>query len=210
VCVQAAETASEAVVLKVKGAATAAVPGIATPVNVEVGTKLPQGTVIETAKDAQVEIQVFPGIVSTIEGGSTADISKLTLTTSQGAVTKQSAVIGLKSGSVVSKLDPSKKGINDYSVSTPKGVAAARGTEFKVVLDVNGNLRISVNSGTVVVTSSITGKSVSVTGPASVTMDSVTGEFSEPTSGVSDATTGETTIKESTDSTIVVSPSAGS
>lgn len=212
VCVQAAETASEVVVLKVKGAAKAVLPGSTTPVDVKAGSTLPQGASIETSDGAQVELQVFPGIVTTIEAGSKVDLSKLSLTTSQGTVTKQSAVIGLKVGSVVSKLDPSKKAINDYSVSTPKGVAAARGTEYKVVVTTSGEVRLYVSSGTVGFTEKSTGKTVLVPAGSYVVVDSQ-GNLSEVKQGTensADASNDQTKQQEAKaliDTTIVVSPS---
>jgi len=213
VCVQAAETASEVVVLKVKGAAKAVLPGSTTPVDVKAGSTLPQGTVVETGEGAQVELQVFPGVVTTIEAGSKVDLSKISLSTSQGVVTKQSAIIGLSVGSVVSKLDPSKKAINDYSVSTPKGVAAARGTEYKVVVAANGEVRLYVKHGSVTLTPKNGGPSVVVQAGFYVTVGA-DGTISEPKEATnsdvnSDRATGnDKDAKELIDTTIIVSPSA--
>jgi ferric-dicitrate binding protein FerR (iron transport regulator) len=213
VCVQAAETASEVVVLKVKGAATAVLPGSTAPVEVKAGSMLPQGAVIETPAGSQVQLQVFPGIVTTIEAGSKVDLSKLSLTTSQGVVTKQSAVIGLKVGSVVSKLDPSKKSINDYSVSTPKGVAAARGTVYKVVVTASGEVRLYVSEGTVKFTKDGTTNSVDVPAGSYVVVDA-NGNLGDVQVGSENdvsASADETknkAAKQLIDTTIVVSPSA--
>lgn len=181
VCAQAAETASEAVVLKVKGTATAVTPGSTTPVAVKAGDKFPQGTKIETADGASVDVQVFPGTSATIEAGTKATIEKLTITASQGVVTKQSAVIGVSVGSIISKLDPSKKAINDYSISTPKGVAAARGTQYKVVVMPGGAIRLYVKSGTVSFKNSA-GQTVSVSAGFYITVGA-DGSLSEPTEG---------------------------
>ncbi|HSI08166.1 MAG: FecR domain-containing protein [Rariglobus sp.] len=213
VCVQAAETASEVVVLKVKGAAKAVLPGTTTPVEVKAGSTLPQGTILETAEDAQVELQVFPGIVTTIKAGSKVDLSKISLTTAQGVVTKQSAIIGLSVGSVVSKLDPSKKSINDYSVSTPKGVAAARGTEYTVVVASNGEVRLYVKNGSVTLTPKNGGPAVVVQAGFYVTVGadgSISAPVESSNSDVnSDRDPGtDKEAKEMIDTTIIVSPSA--
>jgi hypothetical protein len=211
VCVQAAETASEAVVLKVKGAATAVLPGSATPLEIKAGTALPEGTVVETAQDAQVQLQVFSGILTTIEAGSRVKLTKLSLTTSQGVVTKQSAVIGLTLGSVVSKLDPSKKSINDYSVSTPKGVATARGTIYRVVVTTDGETRLYVTQGKVKFTKVGTTDSVDVPVDSYAVIDSegiLSGPFE---GGEAVADTDEeknVAAKQLIDTTIIVSPSA--
>lgn len=213
VCVQAAETASEVVVLKVKGAATAVLPGGTTPVEVKAGTMLPQGAVVETAKGAQVDLQVFPGIVTTVGESSKVDLSKVSLSTSQGVVTKQIAIIGLKVGSVVSKLDPSKKAINDYSVSTPKGVAAARGTQYKVVVSTSGETRLFVKNGSVTFTSKTTGEVVTVQANYYVVVGD-DGSISDPKQATnsdinSDREAGsDSDEKEFIDTTIIVSPSS--
>jgi hypothetical protein len=213
VCVQAAETASEVVVLKVKGAAKAVLPGSTTPVDIKAGTMLPQGTVVETSAGGAVELQVFPGVVTKIEENSKVDLSKVSLSTSQGVVTKQSAIIGLSVGSVVSKLDPSKKAINDYSVSTPKGVAAARGTEYKVVVASNGDVRLYVKSGSVTLTPKAGGAPVVVQAGYYVTIGA-DGSISQPTEASnsdvnSDRAPGnDKEAQELIDTTIIVSPSA--
>jgi hypothetical protein len=213
VCVQAAETASEVVVLKVKGAAKAVLPGATTPVDIKAGSMLPQGAVVETPAGSVVELQVFPGVVTTIEENSKVDLSKVSLSTSQGLVTKQSAIIGLSVGSVVSKLDPSKKAINDYSVSTPKGVAAARGTEYKVIVASNGDVRLYVKSGSVTLTPKAGGAPVVVQAGFYVTVGA-DGSISQPTEATnsdvnSDRAQGnDKKGQELIDSTIIVSPSS--
>ncbi|MDF3059100.1 MAG: hypothetical protein K0R17_3315, partial [Rariglobus sp.] len=178
VCAQAAEAVSEAVVLKVKGGALASIPGQANPVELKVGDKLPQGTVIETPANSEVEIQVFSGSTSVIQSGSKVDLSKISLTTANGEITKQTAVIGLSLGTVVSTLDPSKKAINDYSIRTPKGVAAARGTKYTVQVAPTGQVRTFVAQGVVVFVSP-TGKEVTVQSGYVVTVDDQ-GNISEP------------------------------
>ena len=169
VCAQAAETISEAVVLKVSGTAQATQPGAA-PVDIKVGDKLPQGTVITTSSSSEVEVQTSPGSVTTIESDTTADLSKLSITTENGAVTKQSAIVDVKVGSVVAKLDPAKRAINDYSVRTPRGVAAARGTEYRVTVYSDGAVVVAVNKGSVRFTNPKTNQSVLVGTGQSVTI----------------------------------------
>ncbi|CAM3110931.1 FecR family protein [Rariglobus hedericola] len=148
VCAQAAEAASEAVVLKVTGSPVATVGGQQSAI--KVGDKLAQGTVITTSDTSEVELRAFSGSTTTIKPSTTAELSKLSLTTDGGAVTKQSAVIDLKVGNVVSKLDPSKKAINDYSIRTPKGVAAARGTVYVVTVSPSGVVTLKVTAGAVI------------------------------------------------------------
>ena len=153
VCLQAAEVVSEAVVLKVSGSPTVSTGG-QTPVALKVGDKIPVGATITTDDKSAVDIKPFEGTTTTIKAGSTLKITKLTLTTEGGAITKQTAFLDLAVGNVVSTLDPSKKSINDYSIKTPRGVAAARGTQFVTYVTKSGQTIILVAEGTVTVTGS--------------------------------------------------------
>ncbi|MFA6961854.1 MAG: FecR domain-containing protein [Opitutaceae bacterium] len=149
VCVQAAEVTSDAVVVNVSGSAKALLPGKPDAMAIKAGDKLPQGTVITTEDASEVTVQVFTGTSATIKGGTTVGLEKLSLSSDNGILTKQSAMLDLKVGSVLSKLDPKKKSVNDYSVRTPKGVAAARGTIFQVDVARNGTTRAFVTTGVV-------------------------------------------------------------
>jgi hypothetical protein len=65
-------------------------------------------------------------------------LEKLSLTTNNGVTTKQTALINLRSGNLVSNIDPAKRAINNYAVRTPKGVIAAQGTSYSVSVTANG------------------------------------------------------------------------
>jgi hypothetical protein len=171
ICAHAADALSEAVVLNVKGGAVASRPGQTGSTELKVGDKLPQGSVIETPGSSEVEIQVFPGTSAVIQSGSKVDLNKLSLTTANGEITKQTAELNLNVGTVVSTLDPSKKAINDYSVRTPKGVAAARGTKYTVNVGPSGQVRTYVAQGVVVFHNPATGQSVTVQNGYVVTID---------------------------------------
>jgi hypothetical protein len=47
-------------------------------------------------------------------------------------------MLDLRSGNLISTIDPAKRSINNYAVRTPKGVAAARGTSYSVSVTANG------------------------------------------------------------------------
>ncbi len=148
----AAETTTpDATVLKVTGSAKAKLPGQSNDVPIVTGQKLPQGTVIITDATSEVSIQPFDGAVATVKPNSTVEIEKLSLTTEAGAVQKQTAMIGLKSGNLVNTIDPEKRKINNYSVRTPKGVAAASGTVYSVSVNASGS-SFATLSGTVNIT----------------------------------------------------------
>lgn len=219
VCMQAAEVLSEAVVLKLTGPVEAILPGKTEAVSVKVGDKLPQGTTIITSNTSEVDLQVFPGTTSTIRAGTKVDLEKLSLTTSDGVVTKQSAMVNVKIGSVVSSIDPTKKAINDYSVRTPKGVAAARGTIYVVYVLADGSSITYVARGSVTFLNPVTGQSVTITAGSAVKVDA-NGNIGTPSTSLGRELSAElkkgnriqdsdTTVTQGPDTTIIVtSPSA--
>jgi hypothetical protein len=142
---------TNAVVLKVKGVALAQIPGKAEPVQITENQALPAGTVITTGSSGEVYLQPFSGTVTTIKPNSELKIETLSETKSDGVVTKQKSLLNLKSGNVVSNIDPAKKGVNDYSVRTPKGVAAARGTAYAVSV-AGGDTTVAATADTVTFT----------------------------------------------------------
>lgn len=151
---------AEATVLKVTGNATVTIGGATSPL--QVGAKIPVGATITTAAASEVFIQAHTGTVATVKAGSSVSIDELSVTRSGGRVTEEKTAINLKSGNLVSALDPAKRSVNNYQVKTPKGVAAARGTTFTV--SYNGvNYTIVATSGSVQITSSL-GTVVNVAG----------------------------------------------
>ena len=134
----ASEVSSEATVLKITGSVKAQMPGQSGAVELKVGDRIPQGAVVMTGAGAEAFIQPFSGAVSAVKENSTVQIEKLSLTTEGGALTKQTATLNLKSGNLVSTIDPAKRAINNYSVRTPKGVAASRGTSYSVSVSADG------------------------------------------------------------------------
>jgi hypothetical protein len=167
---QAAEVTTEAVVLKLKGTAQAVFPGKIDAVAIKEGDKLPEGTVITTGEASEAELQIQAGTVATVKASTTISLEKLSVTSSGGAISKQTALINLKSGSVLSNLDPAKKSVNDYGIRTPKGVAAARGTVYTVNVSATGAVQVFVTNSTVVFISP-TGESVTVEAGFVVTVD---------------------------------------
>lgn len=160
-CLPAAETTSPAVVLKVTGSPMVSIDN-QTPSPIKAGDKLPQGATITTGPAAEVEFKALEGSATTIKPDSTATLSKLSLTTQGGTITKQTALIDLTAGSVVSRLDHSKKAINDYSIRTPRGIAAARGTIYIVTVTNDGRTIVTVTQGSVEILNTVTGGKTTV------------------------------------------------
>jgi hypothetical protein len=150
--IAAADTVTpDAVALKVTGSVMVQLPGQPNPIALAEGAHIPQGATIITGANSEASIRPFNGAVSTIKADTTVQIEKLSVTTDNGAVSNQTALLSLLSGNLVSTLDPSKKHIDNYGVRTPKGVAAARGTVYDVQVDASGSTFATL-SGTVSIT----------------------------------------------------------
>lgn len=209
-CAYGAEATAQAIVLKLKGTASVVINGQTTPITV--GDKLPQGATVVTGPDSTLDLQAFNGAVATIGSKSTIDLEKLSVTTSGGAVTKQTALLNLKVGSIVSNIDPANHKINDYGIRTPKGVAAARGTVFavEVTRDADGNVTsvtVNVTQSTVTFTyvdSNGVTQSVPVTAgnSAQITVDPKTGKVTGVVVQKGTSTNTNTTVNVKTETTV--------
>lgn len=148
----ATAAATEAKVVKVTGDARVQLPGQTSSVVVTEGMALPQGATITTG-NGEVWLSSFPGATAAIRHNSSVRVGELG-TTEDG---KRKALLELSRGRVTSTLDPTKSGITNYSIRTPKGVAAARGTVLDVSFEQSattgeGEMTVGALSGTVTVT----------------------------------------------------------
>lgn len=142
--------ATEATVARVTGAATVTLPdGSSVPLTA--GMKVAQGATITTGADGDVYLESHAGYVTAIKKDSVVEVNEISVTSSGGKVTEEKTLLDLKSGNLVSNLDPKKKSVNNYQVRTPKGVAAARGTTFSVNFR-GGVYTIAVVNGQVILT----------------------------------------------------------
>ncbi len=142
--------AHEAKVIKLTGSAQVMLPGATTATPLAINAMIPEGATITTAAGAELSIEAVPGVVATIQAGSTVVVEKLAMVKNGDVITEQVATLDLKKGNVVSTLDPAKKSVNRYGVRTPKGVAAARGTVFSVKVSVTGST-VATLSGSVTI-----------------------------------------------------------
>jgi hypothetical protein len=137
--------AQNAKITRITGDATAATvttaDGAKTPLTP--GMTIAQSSTITTGAGVEVSLEAFDGATAAIKANSSVLVEKL------GA---SEAVLDLKKGSLVSQLDPAKKATNKYSVRTPKGVAAARGTAYAISIDFSGGTNFSTLEGTVTLT----------------------------------------------------------
>ena len=168
-CAHAGEATAQAIVLRVKGSCVANIGGQSS--TLKVGDKLPQGATIITSPSSEVDVQTFNGAVATIGANTTVNLEKLSVTTDNGKVTKQTSLLNLKVGSVISTIDPANHNINDYGIRTPKGVAAARGTIYTVTVTASGKVQVYVTNSVVVFINPTTGQTVTVQAGYVVTVD---------------------------------------
>lgn len=151
VCAVAA-FATDAKVLRKNGPGDASFTpagGVKTAIKSAGGENIPEQSLIETGPGAELMIETFAGAVATIRQNSRVVIDELSATT-------RKARLSLKAGTIVSTLDPAKKGNTDYGVVTPNGVAAARGTVYSVTVvpavgAAGSNTSVATLSGTVII-----------------------------------------------------------
>ncbi len=150
---QAADSqATEATVLRVQGSATVLLPGASDSVPLTVGMTVPTGATITTGAGSEVDLKPFAGGMTAVKANTRVDIEELSVNKSRsGKVTKQTAKLNLRSGNLISTLDPARKAINNYGIRTPKGVAAARGTVYAVSVNQTGS-SVATLTGTVTLT----------------------------------------------------------
>lgn len=146
--------AHEAKLIKLTGSVQVQLPGQPAQPGT-VGMAIPQGTVIKTQGNSEAFIEAFNGAVATVGSNSELAVEKLNIDMQGDKIVTQEAMLDLRRGNVVSTIDPTKKAINKYSIRTPKGVAAARGTVFGVNLDNLGGGSVKALTGTVTFTSTL-------------------------------------------------------
>jgi hypothetical protein len=110
------------------------------------GDVIPVGSWVEVPAAAKLFLRTFKGTTTVFSGGAVFEVTQVEETGG-----KEKTLLTLRSGDLVANLDPTKRGVNDYGVRTPKGVAAARGTNYSV--SVNGvQVLITVSAGQVSMT----------------------------------------------------------
>ncbi len=112
------------------------------------GARLRTGAVISTAADGEAFVQAYPGAIAVVQPGSVVALADLAITMRNGAPVKQSVVLELRAGGVVSAIDPAKKTVDEYAIRTPQGTASAQGTSFFTSVGPDG-LRVGTTADTV-------------------------------------------------------------
>jgi FecR protein len=140
----------EAVVLRVTGEAKAQSTAKSDALEVANGAHLHQGAIIETGPEGEVYLQAYEGAVADIKPNSRVVIEKLATALAGGVIQKQTALLDLRRGTIVSVIDPdpAKRLLHNFGVRTPKGIATAHGTSFSVSVS-EDNFSVAATADTV-------------------------------------------------------------
>lgn len=113
-------------------------------------TVVPIGSRIETGSDGEVVIQWVQGAYSVIQSNAKVTVTSLGYAQKSGVATRNVG-LNLSRGSLYSHL-AHDNGKSDFRIKTPKGVAAARGTDWVVIVRADGSVTVSVATSAVDVT----------------------------------------------------------
>ena len=143
----AAAAPVDSVVKSVTGDVQAAPPGGSFS-SISAGQKLKAGTTIKTGAGGQAVVCVTPGAATRIDENTTVTLDDMEFSKNAGDITRRKATLDLKSGTVSSLIDHSTPDVTDFTVQTPQGAAAARGTFYAVTVK-DGNTFYKVQEGKV-------------------------------------------------------------
>jgi hypothetical protein len=141
-------TPVNALVFSVQGRVEYMTPGSGSYAPLAKGQHLPYGTTIRTGDDGVVILVATPGAAVQLGSASILKLNELAFAKSGGRVLQRTANMTLSAGVISALIDPSTPQITDFSVQTPEGAAAARGTFYAVLVD-HGKTFIGVREGKV-------------------------------------------------------------
>jgi hypothetical protein len=146
----AEDTPRQATVIAVKGSVLLKRGGTGPAEALKPGVTIAEKANIVTQTASEVTLRFFDNTVSVIQQNSDVTVDALAAKVEGGATTKETTLLRLRTGGIISTLDPAKKKISDFKVRTPKGVAAARGTVFSVIVSQDQtDATVTTMSGTV-------------------------------------------------------------
>lgn len=138
----------EARVDSVSGNVEFAPPGSTSFAPLKSGQELPVGSMVRTGDDGKAVIVTTPGSAIEVGNDSNLKLTALAFAKSGSTVTEQKAHLELTSGVVSALIDHNTPKVTDFSIQTPQGAAAARGT-FYAVYVFNGKTYVGVKEGKV-------------------------------------------------------------
>jgi hypothetical protein len=140
--------AHQAEVKSVTGKVEVAPPGSSSFTPIKAGQKIDIGSTIRSGSDGTAILITTPGAVARVGPDTLLVIRDLAFSSQGGKVTKRKTALDLKSGTVSALIDPGTPEITDFTVKTPQGIAAARGTFFGVTVE-DGKAHVAVQEGKV-------------------------------------------------------------
>jgi hypothetical protein len=112
---------------------------------------LAPGTTVKTGADGNVGLRLTPGATTVVGPNTTMKIQALNYSKTADGKKKRDILLDLKQGALYNSL-VKKDGQSDFQISTPEGVAAARGTDWSVTVGSNGGVTVAVVDGVVEIT----------------------------------------------------------
>jgi hypothetical protein len=108
------------------------------------------GSTLKTGADGTVGLKLTPGATTVVGHNTTMKITGLDYSRTADGQNKREIMLDLKQGALYNSL-VKKDGQSDFQITTPEGVAAARGTDWSVTVSGKG-VKVAVVDGTVVIT----------------------------------------------------------
>ncbi len=120
--------------LSAKGSVMMKVDGSAQPLEIKKGDSIPTGATLITQSNTFVLIGLAPGASAIVEPNTTVTLNANKTVKSQDKIEKRTVDLDMKSGTggIVSVLKRYDRSDLDFKIRTPTGVAAARGTIYRV------------------------------------------------------------------------------
>ncbi len=133
----------DATVTKVTGTAYVTTPSGHTH-KIHEGDKLPVGSSIRTEADSTVGLQLVPGSGTVVAPETSMSITALNYSKSAGDTQNRTIRLNLQKGTLFSAL-AKHDGNSDFRISTPAGVAAARGTGWSTTYEPAGGGKLTIS-----------------------------------------------------------------
>ncbi|MCE0496722.1 MAG: FecR domain-containing protein [Methylacidiphilales bacterium] len=111
--------------------------------------QVPPGTTITTGANGTVGLRLVPGTTTVVGPNTSMKVDSLDYSQAPSGEKKRKILLDLTKGTVYSSLIK-HDGESDFRISTPEGVAAARGTDWSVTVS-GSTVSVSVVDGTVVI-----------------------------------------------------------
>jgi hypothetical protein len=112
--------------------------------------QLAPGSTVKTSANGTVGLNLTPGATTVVGPSTTMKIDGLNYSKTTDGHKKRDILLDLSQGSLYNSL-VKKDGQSDFQISTPEGVAAARGTDWSVTVT-GSTVTVAVVDGKVVIT----------------------------------------------------------